>query len=131
MTDTLRFQAAAPTAEQRRAARIAALAYLATFALVVSAEFAVRGPLMVPGDAAATMHNIAREARTFRLSVAMNIGYGVGIAVQVAALYVLLAPVGRLAALLATLWRGVYVVTSVVMVFGMLSMARAAGAPDF
>jgi hypothetical protein len=116
---------------QRTAARVAGLAYLLTTAAVVFAEFGLRSRLFVSGDLAQTVRNIAAAERLFRLSITLNLAYCVGVVVLVTALYVILKPVNRHLALLAAFLRLVYVVTSVLMVFSMLAVARHSSNPDY
>jgi hypothetical protein len=90
-----------PTADasQRSAARIAGIAYLLTFAIVVSANFGIFVRLSVPGDAAATARNILAHEGLFRLYLTCNVLYVAGVAVLLTALYTLLAPVHQSLAL--------------------------------
>ena len=96
-----------PTADltPRNAARIAGMAYLLTFAVVVSANFAIFARLSVPGDAAATARNILAHEGMFRLYLTCNIFYVAGVIVLLTALYALLEPVHRSLALLAAVSR--------------------------
>lgn len=116
---------------QRTAAKVAGLAYLLTMATVVFAEFGLRSRLLVSGDLAQTVRNIAAAERLFRISVTLNLAYCVGVVVLIAALYVILKPVSRHLALLAAFLRLVYVVTSVLMVLGMLAAVRLSSSPDY
>jgi hypothetical protein len=111
---------------QRRAARVAALAYLISVAFVVSANFGIRGPLIVAGDTATTVRRIAAAVPLFRLSITFDLLYCVGVAVLLSALYVVLAPVNRHLALLATVLKLLYAVTAVLMALGLLTIVRLA-----
>ena len=62
---------------QRTAARVAALANLVTFPLIVYANFAMRGGLFV-SDLAETVRRIAAAELLFRASIAIDIVYGIG-----------------------------------------------------
>ena len=100
----------APTAEssQRGPARVAGIAYLLTFAVVVSANFGIIARLSVPGDAVATARNVLASEGLFRLYIACNTLYVAGVVVLLTALYVLLAPVHRGLALLAAVFRLIF-----------------------
>ena len=111
---------------QRTAARVAALAYLISVALVVFANFGMRGHLFVSGDMAETVRRIAAAESLFRLSVAFDLVYCTGVVVLLTALYVVLSPVNRYLALLAMLWKLVYAVTAVLMALSFLSIVRLA-----
>ena len=100
----------APTidASQRSAARVAGIAYLLTFAVVVSANFGIFTRLSVPGDATATARNILAHEGLFRLYLVCNVFYVAGVVVLLTALYTLLAPVHRSLALLAAVFRLIF-----------------------
>ena len=111
---------------QRSAARVAGLAYLISMPLVVYANFGLRGRLFVTGDMAETVRRIAAAEPLFRLSVAFDLVYCVGVVVLLSALYVVLGPVNRLLALLAMLWKLVYAVTAMLMALSFLNVVRLA-----
>jgi hypothetical protein len=126
----------APTAypiddSQRTAAKVAGLACLLAYAIVIFAEFAIRQRLMVAGDTAQTIRNIAAAERLYRAGLTLNLAFCVGTSVLATALYVILRPVSRHLALLAASWRLLYVVTSVLMVLNMLAVAQLAGASEY
>lgn len=118
-------------ASQRTAAKVAALAYLITLAFVVYANFGMRGHLLVSGDMAETVRRIAAAESLFRLSVAFDLVYCTGVVVLLTALYVVLSPVNRHLALLATLWKLVHAVTAVLMALSLLSVVRLASDPAY
>lgn len=99
-----------PTADasQRSAARVAGIAYLLTFAVVVSANFGIFTRLSVPGDAAGTARNILAHEGLFRLYLTCNVLYVAGVVVLLTALYTLLEPVHRSLALLAAAFRLIF-----------------------
>ncbi|HEY2954917.1 MAG TPA: DUF4386 domain-containing protein [Candidatus Eisenbacteria bacterium] len=97
-----------PDPSQRSAARVAGIAYLLTFAVVVSANFGIFTRLSVPGDATATARNILAHEGLFRLYLACNVVYIAGVAVLLTALYTLLGPVHRGLALLAAISRLIF-----------------------
>jgi hypothetical protein len=113
-------------AAQRTAARVAALAYLIPVAFILTANFGMRGRLFVRGDTAETMRRIAAAEPLFRLSVAFDLAYCIGVVVLLAALYVVLSPVNRHLALLASVLKLVYAVTAVLMALSYLTVVRLA-----
>jgi hypothetical protein len=123
--------AAAIDDAQRTAAKVAGLAYLVPVAFVVYANFGMRGPLTVAGDPVETARRIAAAEPLFRLSIAFDLVYCAGLVVLIAALYVILRPVSRHLALLATLWKLVYAVTSVLMALSLLTALRLAADPAY
>jgi hypothetical protein len=116
---------------QRTAAKVAGLAYLIPVAFVVYANFGMRGRLLVGGDVAETVRRIAAAMPLFRLSVAFDVVYCVGVVVLLSALYVVLRPVNRQLAVLATLLKLVYAVTAMLLVLSLLTIARLAANPAY
>lgn len=94
---------------QRKAAKVAGLAYLLSFALVVYVNFGIHDKLIVVGNIAETARNILAHQRLFRIGIAGDLAYCWGIVVLIAALYVILRPVDRGLALLAAFLRLVWV----------------------
>lgn len=90
---------------QRTAARVAGSLYLLTTALAFYAEFFVRAPLVVSGDAARTATNIAANAQLYRASIVVDLLMVAAVVVLNLALYRLLAPVHRSLAAVAASWR--------------------------
>lgn len=84
-------------------ARLGGLAYLAVIALGLFGETAVRGTLVVPGDAAGTMAKIAASPGLWRAGVAGDVLMHVLDVPLIALLYLLLRPVGHGLALVATI----------------------------
>jgi hypothetical protein len=118
-------------ASQQTAARVAGLAYLISIAFVVYANFGMRGRLLVSGDVAETVRRIAGAVPLFRLSVAFDVVYCIGVVVLLSALYVVLRPVNRHLALLATLLKLVYAATAMLLVLSLLTIARLATSPAY
>ena len=91
----------------RAAARAAGLAYLISFALVAAVEFGVHqrvvsgDPILQTVDAAATARNIAENLWWFRLGIAIDLLYCVGVTVVLAAFYIILRPFGTTVAAVA------------------------------
>lgn len=114
-------------ASQRKAARVAGLANLLAMATVVVAQYVLFGPLVVRGDAAATARNILAHEGQFRLSIAFDLLYVAGVLVLIAALYVILKPVGPGLALLAAISRLVYALTWVALAMSLFAGVRLLG----
>ncbi len=83
---------------QRIAAKVAACAYLITFATVVYVHYGILWRLTT-GNAAETARNILAHEQLFRICIAGNLFFCVGIFVLLTALYVVLRPVNRALAL--------------------------------
>lgn len=86
-------------------ARVAGLCYLVTIFLGIFSVNFVLARLVVPGDGAATIHNISANEPLFRLGVASEILMYVLVILLAYSLYVVLRTVDRDLALLALLWR--------------------------
>jgi len=93
---------------QQTAAKIAGLAYLITFALVVYVHYGIIWRL-ITDNAAETARNILAHETLFRIGIAGNLFYCVGVIVLLTALYVVLKPVNKGLALLAAFWWLVWV----------------------
>lgn len=93
---------------QRAAAKVAGVAGLLTFAIVVFGNYVLLGPLIVPRSAADTARNILAHETQFRVALTCFIAYGIGAIVLLTALYVILAPVNRGLALAGALFRLVF-----------------------
>jgi hypothetical protein len=115
---------------QRKAARVAGLAYLFTFAIVVYVNFAIHDRL-IADNAAETARNILAHERLFRIGIVGDLIYCAGVIVLLAALYVILSPVNRGLALLAAFWRLVWVLMWLVMTLNLFDALRLLRAPDY
>ncbi len=93
---------------QRTAAKVAGVAGLLTFAIVVFGNYVLLNPLIVPRNAADTARNILAHQTQFRVALICFITYGTGAIVLLSALYVVLAPVHRGLALAGALFRLVF-----------------------
>ena len=89
---------------QRNAAKVVGLAYLLALPPAVFAEFYVRTQLIAFDDVLQTAQNIMAHERLFRLGTASNLTVFALDVVLIAALYVVLKPVNRTLALVATGW---------------------------
>src|SRR6185369_1442133 len=100
---------------QQKAARIAGIAYLFSFAVIVFSNFAIYNRLEVEGNAVETAKNILSNETSFRISIALDLLYAAGLATVLAALYTILKPVDRNLAVLATILKLLYVIAWVLM----------------
>ena len=116
---------------QRKAARVAGFAYLFSLAIEVIHEFFISPHLNVAGNAAETARNILAHEQLFRLGIACDLIYSAGTVVLLSALYVILKPVSRNLALLATFWRLIYAVTWVVIALNLFTALRLLSGADY
>src|SRR5213592_3590887 len=112
---------------QRTAAKIAGVAGLLAFALVVFGNYVLLEPLIVPRNAADTARNILAHQAQFRLALICFITYGVGAIVLLTALYVVLAPVNRGFALAGALFRLVFAMLWLIAPLNSLAALRLLG----
>jgi hypothetical protein len=89
---------------QRKAATVVGFSYLFALPPAIFAEFYVRTRLVAFDNAAQTAQNIMAHERLFRLGTASNLTVFALDVVLIIALYVVLMPVNRSLALLATGW---------------------------
>ena len=116
---------------QRRAARIAGLAFPISFATVVSVNFGILARLIVPGDPAQTARNILEHERLFRIGIAGDVVYCVGVVVLLTALYVVLKPVDQNLALLAAFGRLVHGFTYLLVTVNLFTALRLLSGADY
>jgi len=90
---------------QRKAARVAGFAFLFAMVIVVVANYGINFRLIVPNNAVETARNILAHKTLFRTNIACNLIYVVTVLVLLSALYVILKPVNRHLALVATFCR--------------------------
>src|SRR5438132_2948593 len=112
---------------QRTAAKVAGVAGLLAFALVVFGNYVLLGPLIVPRDAADTARNILAHQTQFRLALVCFITYGIGAIVLLSALYVIFAPVNRGLALAGALFRLVFAMLWLIAPLNSLAALRLLG----
>ena len=94
-----------PDISANQAARIAGASWLLIILTGIAAEFFIRMPLIVSGDAAATAANILASEGLFRLGIALDIVMLVFDIVATVALYALFRRVHHSLALLAAFFR--------------------------
>jgi len=112
---------------QRTAAKVAGVAGLLSFALVVFGNYVLLGPLLVPGDAVDTARNILTHETQFRVALTCFIAYDIGAIVLSTALYVILAPVNRGLALAGALFRLVFALLWLIAPLNSLAALRLLG----
>src|SRR5438045_9648688 len=112
---------------QRTAAKVAGVAGLLAFILVVFGNYVLLNPLIVPRNAADTARNILAHQTQFRVALICFITYGVGVIVLLTALYVVLAPVNRGLALAGALFRLVFAMLWLVAPLNSLAALRLLG----
>lgn len=117
--------------DQRTAARVVGWSYLLSLVIVVYDNFAIFERLIVPGNVAATAQNILAHEQLYRLGIAGDLLYSVGVVVLLTALYVVLRPVNRGLALLATFLRLVWVLMWLAMTLHLFDALRIVGSPDY
>jgi hypothetical protein len=108
---------------QRKAGKVAGLAYLITFATVVYVNFGIHDRLIVANNAE-TARNILAHETLFRIGIVGDLIYCAGVVVLLTALYVILRPVSRGLAILAAFWRLVWVLMWLVMTLHLFDALR-------
>src|SRR5881392_4035023 len=112
---------------QRTAAKIAGIAGLLAFVLVVFGNYILLEPLIVPRNAADTARNILAHQTQFRIALICFITYGIGAIVLLTALYVVFAPVNRALALAGALFRLVFAILWLIAPLNSLAALRFLG----
>jgi hypothetical protein len=116
---------------QRRAAKVVGLAFPLSFAIVVAVNFGIFERLTGHLEPAEVAHNIVAHETLFRLGVTGFVLYGVGVLVVSAALYVLLSPVSRTLALLATFGRAIHGLSWLLVALNQFAALRLLTRPEF
>src|SRR6266436_1573167 len=112
---------------QRTAAKMAGIAGLLAFALVVFGNYVLLEPLLVPRNAVDTARNILAHQTQFRLALICFITYGICAIVLLSALYVIFAPVNRGLALAGALFRLVFAILWLIAPLNSLAALRLLG----
>ena len=112
---------------QRTAAKVAGIAGLLAFILVVFGNYVLLDPLIVPRNAGDTARNILAHQTQFRVALICFITYGIGVIVLLTALYVVLAPVNRGLALSGALFRLVFAMLWLIAPLNSLAALRLLG----
>src|SRR5205809_5289576 len=112
---------------QRTAAKVAGVAGLLGFVLVVFGNYVLLEPLVIPRNAADTARNILAHETQFRVALTCFIAYGIGAIVLLTVLYVILAPVNRGLALAGALFRLVFAMLWLIAPLNSLAALRLLG----
>ena len=112
---------------QRTAAKIAGVSGLLAVVIVVFGNYALLGPLVVPGNAVETARNIVTHQTQLRVALICFLTYGVSVVVLLSALYVILRPVDRLLALIGALFRFVFALLWLLSTLNLLGTLRLLG----
>jgi Domain of unknown function (DUF4386) len=116
---------------QRTAARIARLAFPISFAIVVAVNFGIFARLIGSGNPAETARNILAHETLFRVGIAGDMVYCVGVVVLLTALYVILKPVNQNLALLAAFGRLVHGLTWLLATLNLFTALRLLRDADY
>src|SRR5256885_1139791 len=109
---------------QRTAAKVAGIAGLLAFVLVVFGNYVLLEPLVVPRNAVDTARNILAHQTQFRFALACFITYDIAGIVLLTALYVIFAPVNRGLAMAGALFRLAFVMLWLVAPLNSLGALR-------
>src|SRR6201993_2538348 len=112
---------------QRTAAKVAGIAGLLAFVLVVFGNYVLLEPLVVPRNAVDTARNILAHQTQFRAALTCFITYDIRAIVLSTALYVILAPVNRGLALSGALFRLVFAMLCLIAPINSLAALRLLG----
>jgi len=127
MIDPAKNGFAVPNNSQRAAAKVAGIAGLLAFVLVVFGNYVLLEPLVVPRNAVDTARNIVAHQTQFRFALACFITYDIGGIVLLTALYVIFAPVNRGLAMAGALFRFAFVMLWLVAPLNFLGALRLLG----
>ena len=116
---------------QRKAATVVGISYLCALPPAIFAEFYVRAQLIATDDAAQTARNIMAHERLFRLGIASNLTVFSVDVVLIMALYMVLMPVNRSLALLATGWGLIETAILVVVTLSDFDVLRILSGADY
>jgi uncharacterized protein DUF4386 len=116
---------------QRKAARIAGLAFPISFVTVVAVNFGIFARLIIAGNPAVTARNILAHETLFRIGIAGDVLYCVGVVVLLTALYVVLKPVDQNLALLAAFGRLVHGFTYLLVAINLFTALRLLSGADY
>src|SRR6266513_2191349 len=112
---------------QRTAAKVAGIAGLLAFVLVVFGNYILLQPLVVPRNAVDTARNILAHQTQFRVALTCFIAYGIGAIVLLTSLYVVLELVNRGLALAGALFRLVFAILWLIAPLNSLAAQRLLG----
>ncbi len=112
---------------QRVAAKVAGISGLLAVVIVIFGNYALLGPLVVPGKAAETAQNFVAHSTQVRVALICFLTYGLSVVVLLAALYVIFRPVDRFLALIGALFRLVFALLWLLTTLNLLGALRLVG----
>ena len=115
---------------QRTAARVVGLVYPVSFAIVVAVNFGIFARLLV-GDPAENARDILAHETLFRIGIAGDIVYCLGVTVVLTALYVILKPVSQGLALFMALGRLIHGLTWLLATLNLFTALRLLSDADY
>src|SRR5437016_12183786 len=116
---------------QRTAAKVAGVAGLLAFAIVVFGNYALLGPLIVAGNAAETARNVMAHQTQVRLALTCFLIYSASVVVLLGALYVIFRTVDPILALLGALFRLVFALLWLLAPLNLLGALRLLGSAAY
>ena len=116
---------------QHTAAKVAGVAGILSFVLVVFGNYVLLSPLIVSHNAVDTAHNILAHQTQFRFALVCFITYDIGGIVLLTSLYVIFAPVNRGLALAGALFRLVFVMLWLVAPLNSFGALRLIGNSNY
>jgi len=112
-------------------ARLAGFMFVLTFAIVAFVNFGIHGSLIVDGDVAETARNIATSEPLWRIGIALDLIYSIGVVALLLALYAILKPIHQNIALLAAFLRLVYALAWVLVTTNLFIALRVLSGADY
>jgi hypothetical protein len=112
-------------------ARLAGFAFILTFAIVVLVNFGIHGSLIVDGNVAETARNIVASEQLWRIGIALDLIYSIGVVALLLALYAILKPVNQNLALLAAFLRLVYALAWILVTTNLFIALRVLSGADY
>jgi hypothetical protein len=116
---------------QRTAAKVAGLACLISFVTVVAVNFGIFARLITGANPAEAARSILAHETLFRIGIAGDVVYCVGVVVLLTALYVILKPVSQHLALLAAFGRLVQGFTWLLATLNLFTALRLLSDADY
>jgi hypothetical protein len=115
---------------QRSAAKVAGLVYPISFVIVVAVNFGIFGRLLV-GNPAENARDILAHETLFRIGIAGDMLYCVGVVVVLTALYVILKPVSQSLALFMAFGRLIHGLTWLLATLSLFTALRLLSDADY
>lgn len=119
------------TESERAAAKYVGIAYLFTFAIVVSTNYGIYDQLIIQGSAAETANRILENKILFRLGIVADLIYAIGFTVLISSLYTILKNVNKRLAILAAALLLAYIITWVAITLKFFDALRLIGGSNY